>query len=245
MLGTCKLCHQTRELRNSHVIPELCYLAAYDPLHRAQKFEAEPNRRRLIQKGLREYLLCDDCEGRLSRLEHEFKQFWYATPAALPSPVPLGSVSVRGFAYASFKLLHLSIFWRASVASSPDFNTVALGPHEDKIRLMLLNDDPGLEEHYPMFGQVLVDGGGTVAYGLVGKPQVSEHDGQQAYYASYAGVEWFLIVTDDPPSAAIKPLLPYVPRQNGEMILNRTPVEQSNTVRIFASQFLDDATKEL
>lgn len=89
--------------------------------------------------------------------------------------------------------------------------------------------------------QVGVDPNGAVAYGLVGKPQVSELDGKQAYYASYAGVEWFLIVTDERPLPAIKPLLPYVPRKSGEMILNRTPVEHSNTVRIFAAQHLDEA----
>lgn len=238
----CKLCHQIRELRNSHIIPELCYLAAYDPLHRAQKFEADAGKRRLIQKGLREYLLCDDCEGKLSKWENQFKQYWYSTPA-LPQTVPPGPVTIRGFDYAAFKLFHLSILWRASVASSDNFNTVSLGTHEEKIRQVLLSANPGPEHHYPLVGQVLTDEKARVAYGLVGKPQRSELEGKQAYYTAYAGVEWCFIVTDDPPSATIASLLVHVPKTSGDMVFDQTPVEGSSTVKIFAEQYQGDPRK--
>ena len=232
----CKLCHQIRELRNSHIIPEFCYLAAYDQLHRAQKFEADTGKRQLIQKGVREYLLCDDCEGKFSKWENQFKQYWYDTPA-LPQTVPLGLVTIRGFGYAAFKLFHLSILWRSSVASTDNFNTVSLGTYEEKLRQMLMIGDPGPEDHYLLVGQVLTDDRKTVVYSQVGKPQCTEVEGKQAYLALYAGVEWLFIVTDDSPSSNIAQLLPHVPKTTGVMVLEQTPREGSSTAETFAKQY--------
>ncbi len=236
MPAPCKLCHQVRDLRNSHVIPELCYLHAYDHAHRAQKFEADSGKRRLIQKGLREQLLCDDCESRLSKWESAFKQHWY-TGSALPATVPPGLVTVSGFDYTAFKLFHLSIFWRASVATTDDFNTVDLGPYEEKIRQMLLCGNAGPEHHYPIFGQVLIGDTHTVVYGVVGKPQQSRWEHKRAYYASYAGVEWCLIISEDAVNPKLSPILAHVPKATGEMVLLQTPVEQSSTVKIFSEQY--------
>ncbi|MGA2257488.1 MAG: hypothetical protein ABSG53_22745, partial [Thermoguttaceae bacterium] len=200
----------------------MCYLPAYGPLHRTTKFQAEPNTKKLIQKGLREYLLCQECEGKFSKWEYAFKQFWYGSPA-LPQIIPDDYLVVKGFDYRLFKLFHLSILWRASVATSQDFNTVALGAEEDKIRKLLEAEDPGSEDHYPMIGQILLTDQREVAYGLVGKPQQSEFDGRQAYYASYAGVEWTLIVTTDPSPPAIQQLLPMTMKAKGEMFLAAVP----------------------
>src|SRR5437868_2676993 len=120
MNGTCKLCGKSRDLCNSHVVPELCYLACYDSLHRSTKFQADPNTKRIIQKGLREYLLCQECETHLSGIENDFKTYWYDTPA-LPERIRTPVVKITGFDYRVFKLFHLSILWRASVATTKEF----------------------------------------------------------------------------------------------------------------------------
>lgn len=70
-----------------------------------------------------------------------------------------------------------------------------------------------------------------------GKPQRSKWQGKNAYYASYAGVEWYLIVTDEPETFRLTPLLPFVPKTSGAMALGQTPTEQSSTVKIFAQQY--------
>jgi len=52
--------------------------------------------------------------------------------------------------YMKFKLFLLSIVWRASISRQKIFNTVSLGEHENKIREMILESNPGTEEEYPV-----------------------------------------------------------------------------------------------
>ena len=52
--------------------------------------------------------------------------------------------------YTLFKLFLLSILWRASVSKLDQFTQVDLGPHEDRIRQMILNKDPKSVEDYPI-----------------------------------------------------------------------------------------------
>src|SRR4051794_1511341 len=59
------------------------------------------------------------------------------------------TVDVAGVDYTSFKLLLLSILWRASVAKRSEYRAVALGSHEESIRLMLLERNPGPQLLYP------------------------------------------------------------------------------------------------
>jgi len=63
----CKLCKKEAELRYSHILPEFLYSGVYDELHRT--LEITPDDERTIQKGIREYLLCQKCETKLSRYE--------------------------------------------------------------------------------------------------------------------------------------------------------------------------------
>src|SRR3546814_7896147 len=52
-------------------------------------------------------------------------------------------VSVTGIDYAQFKLFLLSLLWRAGVAKGRYFERVTLGPHEERLRAMLHDGDPG------------------------------------------------------------------------------------------------------
>jgi hypothetical protein len=50
--------------------------------------------------------------------------------------------------YQRFKLFEISILWRAGIASVPDFANVVLGDHEQRLRQMLMNEDPGTTQEY-------------------------------------------------------------------------------------------------
>lgn len=236
MNGICKLCGDAGKLCDSHIIPELCYRATYDSLHRSTKYQADPNSKRLLQMGIREYLLCRSCEAQLNKFETGFKKYWYDRQA-LPQHVNTPVIEVSGFDYKTFKLFHLSILWRASVATIDAFNTVSLGRYEGKLRQILLAGNPGPEDHYPMYAQVLLKGQtGQVAYGLVGKPQQSQFDRATVYYTAYAGCEWVVMVTENPTSKE-RGLLPLAPTQAGKMLLAAIPFQMSNTFKIFAEQY--------
>jgi hypothetical protein len=124
---TCALCLEDSELRKSHVIPEFLYETLYDDKHRLQVLSVIPEKGNWReQKGLRERLLCDRCEQRLSVWER------YAS-LVLKGGVPLtyrreGSVVLLSeLDYLPFRMFQLSILWRAGVSSLEFFKNVQLG----------------------------------------------------------------------------------------------------------------------
>lgn len=143
--NTCRLCKRDSELRFSHILPEFFYSGIYDELHRTLKITRESEN--TIQKGLREYLLCQDCETQLSRYEG------YA--AKLIREIPSFSHDVSGkilfsekVDYSLFKLFQLSLIWRCGVSKNPAFGQVTLGPHEEILRFRLVEQNPGKAHEY-------------------------------------------------------------------------------------------------
>ncbi len=75
MEGTCRLCQLPKNLRQSHILPEFMYQNVYD--QDPKRFytlkldleEMDRSSSRIQQKGIREYLLCDTCEGKLAKWE--------------------------------------------------------------------------------------------------------------------------------------------------------------------------------
>ena len=225
--GLCRLCRKTGPLCESHIIPEALYGPSYDCTHRLTKWPPSPGGKpTYLQKGLKEYLLCESCENLLNTsYEQPFKKYWYdgrALPDAVPVPDPGRDdvVLITGFDYATFKLFHLSVLWRASVASIQGFRSVNLGPYEDKLRKMLLNKDPGPATRYPIWGRVLLfgDGDRRVIRGLVGTPLMRKVRGNHVYIVYYAGCEWWFTVTDHP-TREFKENDPNLLQRNGTILL--------------------------
>src|SRR5436190_785668 len=113
----CALCRNDRELRHSHVIPEFMYQPLYDEKHKFWVLSASETSWQ-EQKGLREYLLCNACEVKISRWETY-------TSRLLSNRVPTVAkrsgdlIWVDGADYTQFKLFQLSILWRAAVSTLP------------------------------------------------------------------------------------------------------------------------------
>ncbi len=152
---TCALCQQEVPLVRSHIVPEFLYKPHYDEKHRALLFDKRDVPHTMVQKGLRERLLCEGCEARLQVFEDYFARYWFKE-RPLPAKVVASEVTLRGIDYARFKLFLLSIVWRASVSdTAPE---MSLGPHEEPVRSMLINVDPGPKGSlYPIFAGVIVD----------------------------------------------------------------------------------------
>ena len=105
----CALCNRELPLRNSHIVPEFLYKTLYDSKHRFHQISTTPEKRNeFLQKGLREPLLCDSCEQRLSDFER------YAS-MVLNGGVGIGiqqrgkDVLLSGLDYKKLKLFQLSI----------------------------------------------------------------------------------------------------------------------------------------
>jgi hypothetical protein len=140
--GICQLCRIEAQLRHSHIISEFLYASMYDDKHRFHVLQAGEQYSSFEQKGYRERLLCQMCETKLSTWEN------YAR-GLLTGGTSLryrreGAITwVEGIDYRRFKLFQLSILWRAGVATGEFFSKVALGPHAEQLREMLLAEDPG------------------------------------------------------------------------------------------------------
>jgi len=143
----CRLCLKESELRHSHVLPEFFYTGIYESrdAHRALAITDESVK--IIQKGLREDLLCQDCETQFSRHEKYVAELIRDIPSFTrdASGRFLYSEHVD---YSSVKLFQLSLIWRCSIARNPAFTQVCLGPHEEIIRCRLLEQNPGKSFEY-------------------------------------------------------------------------------------------------
>src|SRR5690606_40605054 len=118
----CRLCREEAPLKKSHIIPEFLYASMYDEKHRFHELSTSENKKnRFSQKGMREILLCGNCEQKLSKHER------YAS-LLLGGGIPITYrprgkfIKAEGLEYASFKLFGLSILWRASVSTLDVFN---------------------------------------------------------------------------------------------------------------------------
>ena len=152
---------------------------------------------RFLRKGLREALLCADCECLIGRYETYFSCLWYGAHG-FPSEVPLGvsKVMKSGLDYAQFKLFHLSILWRASVSTLQEFSGVALGPHEEQFRKIILSGHPGEPEEYRLAASVLLRPDSLEVHGgVIGVPARARHAGGLIYSSVYAGCIWHCFVS--------------------------------------------------
>lgn len=222
VVGVCKLCQKERPICKSHIIPELCYQGVYDPVkHHFIRVDSDHRRGYgYEQRGIRERLLCKDCEGRLSRLETSFRNFWFRDDVLPTSPRPGKKVVLDGFDYTDFKLFHLSILWKSSVSKEqPGFRAVSLGEYEEKLRRMLDTHDAGPADHYPILASLIVNDQGSVEHGFIKSPTAFEWRGSQAYRVYYAASEWIFIVTDRPDPNLTKKARD-TPKPNGSMRLD-------------------------
>lgn len=191
-MGECALCGEQAQLRRSHLIPELLHRPLYDEKNRMLMFEHAATSALLLQKGFRESLLCDSCEQRMHVYEDFFDKRWRR---ALPDPIPQQPFALQ-IEYRRTKLFILSILWRVSVSKLEVYDKYSLGPHEERIRQMLLNDDPGTRFQYPVIGgAILKPDDGHMLDSLMLAPIKLKVEGHWATRMIAAGVAWTVFTT--------------------------------------------------
>ena len=190
----CKLCLASAPLRESHIFPEFLYRISYDATHTLEVHTvADGEAFTIIQKGLREPLLCADCEQKVGRWERHASQVLFHDGAGTWSQVG-DELQRSGVDYRKFKLFALSLIWRASVSTQRPFADVALGPLEEKVRLLLLNEDPGPHYLYPCFLRVFVEEPVMAQMTIITpyRQKVASHRG---YKALFGGILWTWVMS--------------------------------------------------
>lgn len=194
----CRLCHQNRELRNSHIVPEFLYRDLYNSKHQIMGITGRGSKGwEVIQKGIREPLFCEACEQHFNEyFEKPFRESWIEN-CPLLDPWETEEIHWIKVHYAPFKLFHLSVLFRAGVSSLPPFAEVSLGPDEECLRIMLLDQNAGPEDRYPIFGHAVVHHKTRRIVQMVTKAQASEFGGHRCYGIMYGGVQWWVCVTSN------------------------------------------------
>ncbi len=143
----CYLCLQSKNICQSHIIPEFFYRELYDEKRTFIEINGSNYRfETKQQKGIREKLLCQECENQFSRYERYIAEHFYRVPdiqqmnGTCDLPLTID--------YTKTRLFYLSLIWRLGIAQRPPFDTFNLGIHQEKIRSLLINENPGIYDDY-------------------------------------------------------------------------------------------------
>jgi len=138
----CRLCNEDHNLKNSHIIPEFFYKPIYDSKHHlpARK-SGKPVQGKPLQKGIRERLLCEDCEQQLGGNEKYVREVLFGGTEIGVQRFQ-NRLVLSNLNYTKVRLFFLSLIWRMSVASEHAmWKSVDLGPHEEPIRQMVHSEN--------------------------------------------------------------------------------------------------------
>jgi hypothetical protein len=219
----CKLCHKEATLRKSHIIPEFFYKPTYDALHRFEIITTNPDvKERYSQKGIREEMLCDNCEQLFARWEHYAKETFVDGNGLTAVNVKEGVV-LKGIDYSKFKLFLLSILWRMGVSSLDIFKDVRLGTYHEKVlRTALLNSDPPVEDRYVCFLTALTLNGEARTEWII-PPTFVMFRNQHCYRVLINGILYCFLVSKRPAPKKLKPL--FLNRHNQILVLTGDVVD--------------------
>lgn len=165
----------------------------------------DPQKRTLsIPKGLYEPLLCKRCEQIASGYEQYCETLLFRQS---PPAVSHGAyLQFEGVDYRQLKLFQMHLLWRTSVSKRPEFNNVQLGPYQEPLRVMLLNNDPGEPWQYPCVLTLLVnDGIDPLSFTLM--PIMRKHKGYRLYSFVACGVYWLYSISSQRPSPCFQDMV--------------------------------------
>ena len=118
----------------------------------------ETRRVEIFHKGLREPLLCKDCEQQFGRYENYARGIFYGGTRKGVSRIK-NSILISELDYKRLKLFFMSILWRFGITSLEYYKGATLGPHEENLRKILYVEDPCDYRTYPcLVTAVVVEG---------------------------------------------------------------------------------------
>ena len=222
----CKLCHLDKKLCKSHIIPESAYGSIYDDKHRVLEVSNLQKELPKHQKGLREPLLCKDCEQHLNKYESYFADKWFQNQL-IPTRMSEEMLTINGLDYNLFKLFHMSILWRAGIASRQEFDNVKLDDHEELLRQLILDDDPGDPNQYSVFGYILVfPNNYKVIKPLLIPPVEVELDNVPGFHVVFGGCVWHYLLSNDLDLNQF----PFILKDDGILHMLRIEVDQNKWI---------------
>jgi hypothetical protein len=91
-------------------------------------------------------ILCGDCDQKVSPWDayaQELLLHQFSDATALQVNQQKVGWRIKSFDYPRLKLFFISLLWRASVSKQPFYKRISVGPFENHLRSMILNEEPG------------------------------------------------------------------------------------------------------
>lgn len=194
----------------------------YDPKHRFLKISPEPTEKnKYVQKGLREYLLCNDCEQHINEYEkYANSAMFYEQPKSISQNHKIAVIG--GIDYKLMKLFQLSILWRASVSSLETFSEIKLGLHQERLRKMVLNNIPGKYADYGCLQTAIFIERNKLATDLLMPVDLVRIKKYTTYRFVFGGMMWLYFVTNHNNKFKHKDMFL---QENGTLTITKYPIE--------------------
>jgi len=150
---------------------------------------------KITQEQLKQDLLCGDCEQKIGRWETYARDLMFRN-ASSPE-VYENAMIFHGVDYKKFKLFQLSLLWRASVSSLTFFKNVDLSasPHQERIRSMLYNEEPGKSHEYGCLIIFPKDKNIRKIIDVIIEPDEFRFDTYRGYKFCLNGIYWHFITS--------------------------------------------------
>lgn len=183
-IGECKFCLEQKELIEAHIIPKAFYahIISLDNFH-PRLYSSEPNsRHRRSPIGVYDCeILCRGCEDKFSKWDNYAIELLINKYNANNITVLKGEnvYQVKNYEYPKLKLFFLSVLWRGHVSKQPFFKKISLGSHEQIIRKMLLKNNSGSTDCYPM---MLAKYDDSLGSNIIVSPERGKHNKKINYY---------------------------------------------------------------
>jgi hypothetical protein len=196
---TCKLTGTEGPGINAHIIPESFYLFKKENRQPTSIIQLDGSgRRKKSQKGIydssivtlegeRYFSECDDYahellikRGKEAKAYTDGKKLW--------------AMELFDYEYKLLKLFAISLLWRANATSMDFFSKVSVGErHESRLRMHILEDNPGGVHDYSVFFGFYEDVPDT-GFGLMGpyckrREKIRFYQFQLAYWVLYIKVD--------------------------------------------------------
>ncbi len=216
-------------MQNSHIIPEFIYKPLYDKNHKFYGLNmTSKHKEDFHQKGIREYLLCRECEQKIQKHEDYVAKIFNGKQP-LTKSTHNNIITLSSINYKKFKLFALSILWKCSVSNLPEFKDCALGNHEKKIHDMICNDNPGKALDYPFFLGSVLDNN-ELADDLIVPPTKTRLENHRCYRLVFCGLSWVFIVSSHPKPEIIKNLCL---KENGTVKIGKIQLNKMKKITDF------------
>jgi hypothetical protein len=190
--GTCRLCHTSSLLSESHIVTGSIFSLVRDKTMNNRFYEIGGKTKNIVQDGPKEYLLCDKCEQKIGRYEKYYKEAVHLSRHGIEIIQADGIAIIGNLDYNKVKLFLLSVLWRMSVSSLPQFADVSLANNEDAIRRIILEEKPGKSCEYPIAAIIpLIDG--KMEEGWMCFPIIANHPLYRTFYYLIIGGILYLI----------------------------------------------------